>query len=112
MIILLCRKHGADFARQLDGECAIALYDFESSLVVFATDPLKTKPLLVNGIECVSYQSGVGTPPQRPVRLDASAERPEGPARGRHDAACRHVRAYTPRGSALSRSLMCSRTAS
>jgi asparagine synthetase B (glutamine-hydrolysing) len=60
VLIPLYRTHGPGFAQQLDGEFAIALYDFESGLVVFATDPFKTKPLFVNGIECGSYRSGVG----------------------------------------------------
>jgi asparagine synthetase B (glutamine-hydrolysing) len=44
----------------LDGEFAIALYDFKSDLVLFITDPFGTKPLWVSGVECASYHSGVG----------------------------------------------------
>ena len=48
------------FPKQLDGEFAIALYDFKHDLAVFATDRFGTKPLWRNGVECASYQSGVG----------------------------------------------------
>jgi asparagine synthetase B (glutamine-hydrolysing) len=44
----------------LDGEFAIALYDFKNEIAIFATDPFKTKPLFINGLECASYRSGVG----------------------------------------------------
>jgi asparagine synthetase B (glutamine-hydrolysing) len=60
VIIPLYRQHGVNFARYLDGEFAIALYDFKESIAVFVTDPFKTKPLFLNGIECSSYRSGVG----------------------------------------------------
>ncbi|NCD17238.1 MAG: hypothetical protein EOL91_07975 [Actinobacteria bacterium] len=59
-IIPLYKKHGVMFPRELDGEFAIALYDFENDLVIFATDRFATKPLWVKGIECGSYYSGVG----------------------------------------------------
>ncbi len=37
-------EHGVNFARQLDGEFAIALYDFRpESIAVFATDPFKSE---------------------------------------------------------------------
>jgi asparagine synthetase B (glutamine-hydrolysing) len=60
VLIPLYKKHGVHFARYLDGEFAIALYDFAQSIAVFATDPFKTKPLFINGVECSSYRSGVG----------------------------------------------------
>ena len=60
VLIPLYRKLGPSFAAELDGEFAIALYDFGRELAVFATDPFKTKPLFINGIECASYRSGVG----------------------------------------------------
>jgi len=60
VIIPLYRQHGVTFARHLDGEFAIALYDFKESIAVFATDPFKTKPLFMNGVDCSSYRSGVG----------------------------------------------------
>lgn len=69
VIIPLYRKHGVNFARHLDGEYAIALYDFKESIAVFATDPFKTKPLFINGIECSSYRSGVGGDPAAPNEI-------------------------------------------
>lgn len=51
---------GPSFPRLLDGEFAIALYDFAANLAFFATDCFATKPLWRNGVECASYQSGVG----------------------------------------------------
>jgi asparagine synthetase B (glutamine-hydrolysing) len=69
VLIPLYREHGPGFARQLDGEFAIALYDFARGRVVFATDPFKSKPLFVNGIECASYRSGVGGEKARPNEI-------------------------------------------
>lgn len=60
VIIPLYRKYGKDFVKHLDGEFAVALYDFEKDLVYFATDRFGTKPLWVKGIECGSYESCVG----------------------------------------------------
>lgn len=59
-IIPLYEKYGPLFPRQLDGEWAIALYDFENKLAVFSTDLFATKPLWRKGLECASYESGVG----------------------------------------------------
>lgn len=59
-LIPLYRKYGPDFPKYLDGEWAIALYDFDRKLAVFATDLFATKPLWRNGLECASYASGVG----------------------------------------------------
>ena len=53
----------------LDGEFAIALYNFGNEVAVFATDPFKTKPLFINGIECASYRSGVGGEKARPNEI-------------------------------------------
>jgi asparagine synthetase B (glutamine-hydrolysing) len=47
-------------ATHLDGEFAIAIYDFERDAAHFITDRFATKPLWRNGIECASYESGVG----------------------------------------------------
>ena len=58
-IIPLYKKHGIMFPKELDGEFAIALYDFKNDIVLFVTDRFATKPLWVNGIECGSYKSGV-----------------------------------------------------
>ncbi len=59
-LIPLYREHGILFARHIDGEFAIALYDFAADLALFITDRFATKPLWRNGIECASYESGVG----------------------------------------------------
>lgn len=59
-LIPLYKEHGIKFPQQLDGEFAIALYDFGNDLALFITDPFATKPLWRNGIECASYESGVG----------------------------------------------------
>ncbi|MBA3884332.1 MAG: hypothetical protein H0X67_01215 [Acidobacteria bacterium] len=69
VLIPLYRQHGVNFARYLDGEFAIALYDFRKSIAVFATDPFKTKPLFINGIECSSYRSGVDGTPAAPNEI-------------------------------------------
>lgn len=59
-LIPLYREHGILFPRELDGEFAIALYDFAADLALFVTDRFATKPIWRNGSECASYQSGVG----------------------------------------------------
>jgi len=69
VLIPLYRKHGPTFVKRLDGEYAIALYDFQNDLAVFATDPFKTKPLFINGVQCASYRSGVGGEKARPNEI-------------------------------------------
>lgn len=69
VLIPLYRRFGTDFAKHLDGEFAIALYDFREGIAVFATDPFKTKPLFINGVECSSYRSGVGGTPAAPNEI-------------------------------------------
>lgn len=59
-IIPLYKKYGLDFPKHLDGEWAIALYDFKNKIALFITDLFATKPLWRNGLECGSYESGVG----------------------------------------------------
>lgn len=59
-LIPLYKKYGTDFPKHLDGEWAIALYDFNNKLALFATDLFATKPLWRNRLECASYHSGVG----------------------------------------------------
>ena len=66
VLIPLYRQYGVEFPRHLDGEFAIALYDFAKEIVVFATDPFKTKPLFINGVQCASYRSGVGGDKAKP----------------------------------------------
>lgn len=59
-LIPLYQKHGIKFVEQLDGEYAIALYDFKNDTALFITDLFATKPIWRNGLECASYESGVG----------------------------------------------------
>lgn len=73
VLIPLYREHGDDFARHLDGEFAVALYDFGRGVALFVTDPFATKPLWRNGSEAASYRSGVGgepVPPHTTVVVD------------------------------------------
>lgn len=59
-LIPLYQRYGPDFVKYLDGEWAIALYDFDKKLAVFASDLFATKPIWRKGLECASYESGVG----------------------------------------------------
>lgn len=59
-IIPMYREYGAMFPTMLDGEFAIAVYDFAKDVVLFVTDRFATKPIWLNGAECASYESGVG----------------------------------------------------
>jgi asparagine synthetase B (glutamine-hydrolysing) len=59
-LIRLYREHGEDFARYLDGDFAVAVYDFDRRILVAATDPFASKPLFVNGTEAASYRSALG----------------------------------------------------
>lgn len=60
VLISLYRHYGEDFSRYLDGEFAVAIYDFGRRLMVLATDPFATKPLFSRGTEAASYRSGFG----------------------------------------------------
>ena len=70
-LIPLYKKYGLLFIKELDGEFAIALYDFKNDIALFITDPFGTKPLWRNGIECASYKSGVGGLQIKPNRVEA-----------------------------------------
>lgn len=59
-LIPLYKKYGTEFTKYLDGEWAVALYDFKNYIALFATDLFATKPIWRNGLECASYESGVG----------------------------------------------------
>lgn len=59
-LIPLYKQYGVEFPKYLDGEWAIALYDFKNELAVFATDLFATKPIWRKGLECASYESGIG----------------------------------------------------
>jgi len=77
-IIPIYKKHGLTFASELDGEFAIALYDFGNDMAFFVTDRFATKPLWRNGLECASYKSGVGgreLPPNTIECIRISAEK-------------------------------------
>ncbi len=54
------REHGILFPQFLDGEFAIAVYDFAADMALFITDRFATKPIWRLGSECASYESGVG----------------------------------------------------
>lgn len=75
-ILPIYREYGVDFAKHLDGEYAIAIYDFKLQRVLFATDPFATKPLWTSGLRCASYRSairdGEQTPPNTTVVRDFS----------------------------------------
>ncbi len=58
-LIPLYRRHGDDFARHLDGEFAVALYDFHRRVAILATDAFGTKPLFRKGTEVASYRSAL-----------------------------------------------------
>lgn len=60
VLIPLYKKYGTDFPKYLDGEFAIVLFDFKKEIAIFVTDPFKTKPLFINGLDFASYRSGVG----------------------------------------------------
>jgi len=60
IVTSLYRRHGDSFAQHIDGEFAVALYDFRRRILVLATDPFGTKPLFRRGTEVASYASGLG----------------------------------------------------
>ncbi len=67
VIIPLYRKHRVQFARStLRANSPSPCTTSRSPLRGLATDPFKTKPFFINGIDCSSYRSGCleGTPPQ------------------------------------------------
>jgi len=64
ILISLYRQYGDDFSRHLDGEFAVAIYDFSGRVMVLATDPFGIKPLFWRGSEATSYSSGLGTAEQ------------------------------------------------
>lgn len=57
--IPLYRRHGEDFARYLNGEFAVAIYDFDCRILLLATDAFGTKPLFLRGTEAASYRSAL-----------------------------------------------------
>lgn len=59
-IIPAYREAGDAFPMLLDGEFCVALYDFVADTAYFVADRFATKPIWRKGIECASYESGVG----------------------------------------------------
>lgn len=61
-ILPLYARHGEGFSRTLDGEFALAVFDFSRRRAVFSTDAFSTKPLWYSthdGLHVASYQSGL-----------------------------------------------------
>ncbi len=61
-LIPLYKEYGVYFPRLLEGEFAIALYDFGRGVAVFSTDTFRTKPLWINDDGVASYKSGLFRP--------------------------------------------------
>ena len=59
VLIPLYEQYGHQFPKELEGEFAIALYDFRNRRIVLATDDFGTKPLFHEGSSAGSYNSGV-----------------------------------------------------
>ena len=62
-LIDLYKEYGIEFVKKLDGEFAILLMDFNTDLIVMATDPFKTKPLFYSNEDghfgCSSYRTAL-----------------------------------------------------
>jgi len=58
--ISLYRRHGEDFAGRLDGDFALALYDFGRRVLLLANGPFGSKPLFVMGTEVASSRGALG----------------------------------------------------
>ena len=61
-LIPMYKTHGPSFTTQLDGEFAIALFDFKKDLFIISTDPFATKPLWISfdgGFGIASYKSAL-----------------------------------------------------
>lgn len=62
-IIPLYKKYGKDFVKQLDGEFAICLVDYNEGIAIISADIFKTKPLYIcvneSGIGCASYRTAL-----------------------------------------------------
>jgi asparagine synthetase B (glutamine-hydrolysing) len=77
-ILDLYEQYGIDFAKRLDGEFAITIFDNDT--IVCVTDPFATKPLWVsfdNGFAVGSYNSDVGgskVPANTIIRYDLTGK--------------------------------------
>ncbi len=60
VLIPLYKRYGEDFIRHLDGEFAMALFDFDNEAAIYSTDAFRTKPIWRNEYGVASYKSGVG----------------------------------------------------
>ena len=58
-LIQLYKKYGENFPKYLDGEFAIALFDFENNTSVFSSDAFRSKPIYYNSDGAASYPSGL-----------------------------------------------------
>lgn len=58
--ISLYRRHGEDFAGRLEGDFALALYDFGRRVAVLANGAFATKPLFVKATEAASSRAALG----------------------------------------------------
>ena len=60
-LIPLYKKYGPNFTKHLDGEFAIALFDFNKNIIIISSDIFATKPIWIakdNGKFCISsYKS-------------------------------------------------------
>jgi asparagine synthase (glutamine-hydrolysing) len=61
-LITLYKKYGEEFPRYLDGEFAVALFDFENKVSIFTSDSFRTKPIYYNNGGAASYPSGLKNP--------------------------------------------------
>ena len=58
-LIPLYKEFGPTFPQMLDGEFAIALFDFAKGIAVYSTDAFRCKPIFVNCDGAASYASGL-----------------------------------------------------
>lgn len=65
VLIPMYKQYGWTFPKRLDGEFAIALYDFRNGIAVFATDTFGSKPMYRSGTECSSLPSGLSSEAER-----------------------------------------------
>ena len=69
VLIPLYKRYGEEFVRLLDGEFAIALFDFDSATAIYSTDAFRTKPIWRNEYGVASYKSGIGKLQAHPLIL-------------------------------------------